>query len=55
MPLDAYPATQKHNLLQILSQQILLQAEEEDIGQDRAFIHVALDVLGYDFGALRHY
>jgi hypothetical protein len=38
MPLDAYPGTQKNNLLQILSQQILLQAEEEDVGQDRGFI-----------------
>lgn len=44
-----FPANQRDNLLQSFEQQIKSTAEEQDLNQDRAFIHVALDVLGYDF------
>ena len=44
-----FPANQRDNLLQSFEQQIKGTAEEQDLSQDRAFIHVALDVLGYDF------
>jgi hypothetical protein len=50
MALDRlYPVAQRHNLLQAVRQQIADEAEEQDVTQDRAFIHVALDVLGYQF------
>jgi hypothetical protein len=44
-----FPPAQKNNLLQSIEEQIRNRIEEEDIPPDRAFIHVALDILGNDF------
>ncbi len=44
-----FPIAQKANLLQSIEEQLRSRIEEEDITSDRAFIHVALDVLGNDF------
>src|SRR5262249_7298065 len=44
-----FPPAQTTNLLQTIEQQIRNRMEEEEIPPDRAFIHVALDLLGNDF------
>jgi AIPR protein len=43
-----FPDSQRANLLSNLRGLLTRQVEEESLSFDRAFIHVALDILGYD-------
>jgi hypothetical protein len=43
-----FPDSQRANLLSNLRGLFTRQVEEESLSFDRAFIHVALDILGYD-------